>query len=138
MINKYPYDIETPLDRRAMTIDILAGEVARKNKSISYWRKKAETFLDKCEEFSKDLKKVRVQRNTYQAKMKKLEHDNWNQKEILEDTKLTWNEQVQRIRKEAREELKERSSRKKLNGKAKVIKIMKTQRTIRGKHNEEI
>ena len=34
--------------------------------------------------------------------------------------------------------LKERSSRKNLNGKAKVIKIMKTQKTIRGKHNEEI
>ena len=121
MINKYPADIETPLDRRAMTIDILAGEVARKNKSISYWRRRAEEFRDKCEELSEDLKKVRVQRNTYQAKMNEFAEDNRNMDNMLDEALL-----------------KERSSRKKLNGKAKVIKIMKTQKTIRGKHNEEI
>ena len=53
MINKYPYEIETPLDRRAMTIDILAGEIERKNKSIKYWREKAEYHRDKCAEFQK-------------------------------------------------------------------------------------
>ena len=111
MINKYPTDIETPLDRRAMTIDILAGEIARKNKSIKYWREKAEYHRDYAVKFQEDLKKVRVQRNTYQAKMNGL----------LDEASL-----------------KERSSRKKLNGKAKVIKIMKTQRTIGGKQNEEI
>ncbi len=37
MNNKYPHEIETPLDRRAMTIDILAGELERKNKSIKYF-----------------------------------------------------------------------------------------------------
>ena len=124
MINKYPADIDTPLDRRAKTIDILAGEVARKNKSISYWRKKAETFLDKCEELSGDLKKVRVQRNTYQAQRNELTNECQNLQQELYGADQTL--------------LKERSSRKKLNGKAKVIKIMKTQKTIRGKHNEEI
>ena len=130
MINKYPADIETPLDRRAMTIDILAGEVARKNKSISYWRKKAQTFLDKCEELSGDLKKVRIQRNTYQAQRNELTNECHNlklEKYGAEQTLPKWFTKS-----------KERSSRKKLNGKAKVIKIMKTQKTIRGKHNEEI
>ena len=124
MINKYPTDIETPLDRRAMTIDILAGEVARKNKSISYWRKKAEAFLDKCEELSGDLKKVRVQRNTYQAQRNELTNECQNLQQELYGADQTL--------------LKERSSRKKQNGKAKVIKIMKTQRTIGGKQSEEI
>ena len=58
MSNKYPYEIETPLDRRAMTIDILAGEVERKNKSISYWRKKAEEFRDRCDGFHKETEEL--------------------------------------------------------------------------------
>ena len=121
MINKYPTDIETPLDRRAMTIDILAGEIARKNKSISYWKEKAEYHRDYAVKFQEDLKKVRVQRNTYQAKMNELAKDNRNMDNMLDQALL-----------------KERSSRKKQNGKAKVIKIMKTQRTIGGKQSEEI
>ena len=51
MINKYPSEIETPLDRRAMTIDIMAGEIERKNKSIKYWREKAEYHRNKAVEF---------------------------------------------------------------------------------------
>jgi len=122
MINKYPTDIETPLDRRAMTIDILAGEVARKNKSISYWRKKAEAFLDKCEELSGDLKKVRVQRNTYQAQRNELTEEIGRWKEAQKYNELH----------------EEHYKRKKQNGKAKVTKIMKTQRTIGVKQSEEI
>ena len=121
MINKYPTDIETPLDRRAMTIDILAGELERKNRNVSGWRKRVEELKEKIEELSGDLKKVRVQRNTYQAKMNEFAEDNRNMDNMLDEALL-----------------KERSSRKKMNGKAKVIKIMKTQKTIRGKHNEEI
>ena len=52
--NKYPYDIETPLDRRAMTIDILAGEIERKNKSIKYWKEKAYYHRDYAEKFQEE------------------------------------------------------------------------------------
>jgi len=124
MINKYPTDIETPLDRRAMTIDILAGEIARKNKSIKYWREKAEYHRDYAVKFQEDLKKVRVQRNTYQAQRNELTNECQNLQQELYGADQTL--------------LKERSSRKKQNGKAKVIKIMKTQRTIGGKQSEEI
>ena len=74
--------------------------------------------------FQEDLKKVRVQRNTYQAQKNELTNECQNLQQDLYGADQTL--------------LKERSSRKKLNGKAKVIKIMKTQKTIRGKHNEEI
>ena len=121
MINKYPYDIETPLDRRAMTIDILAGEIERKNRSIAGWRKRAEELKEKVEELSGDLKKARVARNTYQARMNELAKDNQNMDTMLDTAYL-----------------EKRNSRKKRNGKAKVIKIMKTQRNIGGKQHEEI
>ena len=124
MINKYPYDIETPLDRRAMTIDILAGELERKNRHVSGWRKRVEELKEKIEELSGDLKKVRIQRNTYQAQRNELTNEcqNLQQEKYGADQTL----------------LKERNSRKKLNGKAKVIKIMKTQRNIGGKQSEKI
>ena len=58
MKNKYPYDIETPLDRRAMSIDILTGEIVRKNKTISYWKKKAEEFRDRCDGFKTHVEEL--------------------------------------------------------------------------------
>ena len=122
MINKYPTDIETPLDRRAMTIDILAGEIARKNKSIKYWREKAEYHRDYAVKFQEDLRKVRVQRNTYQAQRNELTEEIGRWKEAQKYNELH----------------EEHYKRKKQNGKAKVIKIMKTQRTIGGKQSEEI
>ena len=67
MINKYPYEIETPLDRRAMTIDILAGEIERKNKSIKYWREKAEYHRDKCVEFQKVNEDLQTDWNSVDA-----------------------------------------------------------------------
>ena len=121
MINKYPTDIETPLDRRAMTIDILAGELERKNRHVSGWRKRVEELKEKIEELTEDLKKARAARNAYQARMNELTEDNRNMDTMLDTAYL-----------------EKRNSRKKRNGKAKVIKIMKTQKTIRGKHNEEI
>jgi predicted nucleic acid-binding Zn-ribbon protein len=54
MINKYPYEIETPLDRRAMTIDILAGELERKNKNTAAWRKKVEELHTRINELEND------------------------------------------------------------------------------------
>jgi len=58
MINKYPSDIETPLDRRAMTIDIIAGEIMRKNKSITYWREKAEYHRDHAVKFQSESEEL--------------------------------------------------------------------------------
>ena len=58
MSNKYPSDIETPLDRRAMSIDILTGEIVRKNKTISYWKKKAEEFRDRCDGFKTHVEEL--------------------------------------------------------------------------------
>ena len=47
---KYPFEIDTPLDRRAMTIDILAGELERKNINIAGWRKKVEELRQRINE----------------------------------------------------------------------------------------
>ena len=65
--NKYPYEIETPLDRRAMTIDILAGEVERKNKHIKYWKEKAYYHRDKCVEFQKANEDLQTDWNSVDA-----------------------------------------------------------------------
>ena len=46
---KLPSEIETPLDRRAMTIDILAAEIERKNRTIKSWRIKFDEMRDKYE-----------------------------------------------------------------------------------------
>ena len=72
--NKYPYEIETPLDRRAMTIDILAGEIERKNKSIKYWKEKAYYHRDYAEKFQEEnieLKKHLDTQNFYSARLTK-------------------------------------------------------------------
>ena len=58
MNNKYPHEIETPLDRRAMTIDILAGELERKNKSIKYWKEKAYYHRDYAEKFQSETEEL--------------------------------------------------------------------------------
>ena len=110
MINKYPTDIETPLDRRAMTIDILAGEIARKNKSIKYWREKAEYHRDYAVRFQEECEGLELKIYETEKELKKYKGD------------LTT----------------ESHERNKLNGKGKIKKIMKTQRTIGGKQSEEI
>ena len=84
MTNKYPSEIETPLDRRAMTIDILAGEIVRKNKSITYWRKKAETFLDRCEEFKTNIEELH-------ARINELENDCLTLEEKISELKTKQN-----------------------------------------------
>jgi len=55
MRNKYPSEIETPLDRRAMTIDILAGEIERKNNTIIAWRKKVEDLHGRINELEEEV-----------------------------------------------------------------------------------
>ena len=45
---KLPSEIETPLDRRAMTIDILSAEIERKNRTIKSWRIKCDELEEKC------------------------------------------------------------------------------------------
>ena len=46
---KLPSEIDTPLDRRAMTIDILASEIERKNRTIKSWRIKFDEMQEKYE-----------------------------------------------------------------------------------------
>jgi|TARA_Y100000310_G_C20498192_1_gene722589 hypothetical protein len=46
---KLPSEIETPLDRRAMTIDILAAEIERKNRTIKKWRQRFDEMQEKYE-----------------------------------------------------------------------------------------
>jgi|TARA_Y100000310_G_C20679163_1_gene814875 hypothetical protein len=41
---------DTPLDRRAKTIDILATEIERKNNTIKCWRKKGDAFKEEINE----------------------------------------------------------------------------------------
>ena len=52
---KYPSEIETPLDRRAMTIDILAGELERKNRNVAAWRKKVEELHARINELEEEV-----------------------------------------------------------------------------------
>ena len=46
---KLPSEIDTPLDRRAMTIDVLASEIERKNRTIKSWRIKFDEMQEKYE-----------------------------------------------------------------------------------------
>ena len=68
MINKYPYEIETPLDRRAATIDILAGELERKNRNIGGWRKKVDELKERIEVLETELNDVRTEMYSLQAR----------------------------------------------------------------------
>jgi len=52
---KYPSEIETPLDRRAMTIDILAGELERKNRNTAAWRKRVEELHARINELEEEV-----------------------------------------------------------------------------------
>ena len=58
---KYPPEIETPLDRRAMTIDILAGELERKNRSAGAWRKRVEELHARINELEEEVLAVEEQ-----------------------------------------------------------------------------
>ena len=68
MSNKYPYEIETPLDRRAATIDILAGELERKNRNIGGWRKKVDELKERIEVLETELNDVRTEMYSLQAR----------------------------------------------------------------------
>ena len=61
---KLPSEIETPLDRRAMTIDILAAEIERKNRTIKAWRIKydeleSQRWQEKHDELKAQLRKMK-------------------------------------------------------------------------------
>ena len=60
---KYPTDIETPLDRRAATIDILAGVIERNHKSIKLWREKAEYHRDHAVKFQSESEELHTRIN---------------------------------------------------------------------------
>jgi|MDSZ01.1.fsa_nt_gb septal ring factor EnvC (AmiA/AmiB activator) len=51
---KLPSEIDTPLDRRAMTIDVLASEIERKNRTIKAWRIKCDELEEKIGELEND------------------------------------------------------------------------------------
>ena len=57
---EYEHDkLDTALESRAMTIDILAGEIKRKNQHIKYWREKAEYHRDHAVKFQKEYEEAR-------------------------------------------------------------------------------
>ena len=68
---KYPSEIETPLERRAMTIDILAGELERKNRSAGAWRKRVEELHVRINELEEEVIAVEEQLKLSKGTMKK-------------------------------------------------------------------
>ena len=89
MINKYPSDIETPLDRRAMTIDILAGELERKNRNVGAWRKRVEELHTRINELEEEVLTVEEQLRLAKEKsseLKKLKKFNFYSSRLTERT----------------------------------------------------
>ena len=68
---KYPSEIETPLDRRAMTIDILAGELERKNRNTAAWRKRVEELHARINELEEEVLTVEEELKLSKGTMKK-------------------------------------------------------------------
>ena len=109
---EYEHDkLDTALEKRAVTIDILASEIKRKNQHIKYWREKAEYHRDYAVRFQEECEGLELKIYETEKELKKYKGD------------LTT----------------ESHERNKLNGKGKIKKIMKTQRrTIGRKQDEEI
>ena len=68
---KYPSEIETPLDRRAMTIDILASELERKNRNVGAWRKRVEELHARINELEEEVLTVEEELKLSKGTMKK-------------------------------------------------------------------
>ena len=70
---KYPIDIETPLDRRAATIDILAGVIERNHKHIKYWKEKAFYHRDHAMKFQSETEELHQRINELENECLSLE-----------------------------------------------------------------
>ena len=84
---KLPSEIETPLDRRAMTIDILAAEIERKNRTIKAWRMKydeseSQSWKKKYDQLKVQIVKLRRSNRSYQYWQRQ---EDQRQKEINEE-----------------------------------------------------
>ena len=67
---KLPSEIETPLDRRAMTIDILAAEIERKNRTIKSWRIRVDELKERISELENDSQMLGEELAEMQTKKK--------------------------------------------------------------------
>ena len=79
---KFPFDIDTPLDRRAATIDILAGELERKNKNTAGW-------LRKFEKQKMEIEELHGRINELENECLTLEEKIYEQKQTLSSTHET-------------------------------------------------
>ena len=83
---KLPSEIETPLDRRAMTIDILAAEIERKNRTIKAWRMKYDESESQCWKEKHDELKVQLRKMTRRLRdIKTNSVYSWGRVKELED-----------------------------------------------------
>jgi len=55
-----PSEMDSPLDRRAQTIDILTAEIERKNRTIKAWRIKYDELEEKTELLQDEVKELKV------------------------------------------------------------------------------
>ena len=67
---KLPSEIETPLDRRAMTIDILSAEIERKNRTIKSWRIRVDELKERISELENDSQMLGEELAEMQTKKK--------------------------------------------------------------------
>jgi len=81
---KLPSEIDNTIDRRAQTIDILAAEIERKNRTIKAWRMKYDESESQSWKEKHDKLKVQLKKMTRLFKSAKMGADHvWGQLQEL-------------------------------------------------------
>jgi len=74
-----PSEMDSPLDRRAQTIDILTAEIERKNRTIKAWRIKYDELEEKTELLQDEVKELKAEIYKWQLELygKSGEYPKW-------------------------------------------------------------
>ena len=91
--------LDTALERRAVTIDILASEIKRKNQHIKYWREKAEYHRDYAVKFQEECEGLELKIYETEKELKKYKLADKHQKVFNRDKKRLANGHAKEFKK---------------------------------------